>query len=149
MTNAQHTNDQTADTTFDWDMDMNNNDYGSIFYATHESISCLTKVAANPSVPASILEQMVYHPALKVRVALATNINAPADALEILTQDIHLEVRLALASNKFAPIEVLKQLISDESSYVSVRALGTLERIGNAAGAISINRKPCERKLHA
>ena len=96
-----------------------------------EHFSCsrrtLEHIAADPSTPPSMLNQLASHPYEDVRLALAENPNAPLDVLYILTSDEQVDVRYGLAENTNLPIEILELLAADENPYVAARALRSIE----------------------
>lgn len=93
------------------------------------SISYLTRIAENSSMPASMLEQLAFHSNASVREAVADNSNTPMDALLTLVCDESSDVRYAMAENHNLPISLLTQLAEDENPYVSSRAKVTIERV--------------------
>jgi hypothetical protein len=93
------------------------------------SIPCLTRIAENSSVPASMLEQLAMHNNPCIREAVADNINTPIDSLWLLSLDECCDIRYAMAENHNLPLAILDSLSQDNNPYVAHRAQRTLDRL--------------------
>jgi hypothetical protein len=102
------------------------------------SIHCLTRIAENSSMPASMLDELARHNDPAVREAVADNINTPIDTLWMLAADPSVDVRYAIAENHNVPLAILSYLTDDDNPYVSCRARATLDRL--LGGAILSNK---------
>jgi hypothetical protein len=102
------------------------------------NIPCLTRIAENTSMPASMLEQLAQHYDPAVREAVADNLNTPIDTLWLLAADDSPDVRYAMAENHNVPLAILSFLTEDENPYVACRARNTLERL--LGGALVTNK---------
>ena len=100
---------------------------GAIFSDT--SISCLTRIAENISMPASMLEQLALHNDASVREAVADNPNTPLDTMWLLARDESVDVRYAIAENHNVALAILTFLSEDENPYVACRARATMDRL--------------------
>jgi hypothetical protein len=96
------------------------------------SVSCLTRIAENSSIPPSMLEQLALHSHPSVREAVADNINTPIDTLWVLSGDECADVRYAIAENHNVPLAILAALTYDENPYISSRAQSTINRLTGA-----------------
>ena len=96
------------------------------------SVPCLTRIAENPSVPPTMLEQLALHPHASVREAVADNANTPLDTLWVLAGDHCADVRYAMAENHNTPELILSALCLDDNPYISSRAQSTINRIKGA-----------------
>ncbi|HEY9790970.1 MAG TPA: hypothetical protein V6D22_11260 [Candidatus Obscuribacterales bacterium] len=96
------------------------------------SVTCLTRIAENSSIPPSMLEQLALHSHPAVREAVADNMNTPIDTLWVLSGDECAEVRYAIAENHNVPLAILSALSCDDNPYISTRAQSTINRLTGA-----------------
>lgn len=101
--------------------------FGALFSDT--SINCLTRIAENISMPASMLEQLALHSDSSVREAVADNPNTPLDTMWLLARDESVDVRYAIAENHNVALAILTFLCEDENPYVACRARATMDRL--------------------
>lgn len=96
----------------------------------HNDPKIRRRVAENPGTPEFLLRNLAVDKDAEVRLAVASSPSCPESLLRQLSRDPDPTVRFGMAEDPNLSEELLFILTEDENSYVSHRALKTLENLG-------------------
>jgi hypothetical protein len=97
--------------------------------STEDDPQLLEHIAENPNTPSVTLAYLAGHKNSKVRIAVTHNPIAPSDIISALTNDENVDVRYAIACNPLMPIALIREICEDDNPYVAARARQTHDRM--------------------
>jgi hypothetical protein len=97
----------------------------------HANPRVLERMAADPIMPATVLNLLARHTEPAVRAAVSDNSNTAPTTIRALATDGDPTVRYRLAENPHLPKEILHALSNDDNPYVARRAERTISRLSS------------------